>query len=330
MDEILFFPRIALLMLLVAFSANPPLSGQEHGKTDPVTVRGEVLDRNTAQPLENVVIRIRELGLQLLTDSIGQFRLDDVTPGTYRMTLTRQGYLPEEVDFSVVRAGTFQISLSPREMQEDVSPSRIIGRVLARESREGLEAANVTLVGTPLQRATDPGGGFEFQEVPTGHYLLRVELLGRGIVQDSVLVRQDQSLEVEILLPINPIPLEGFTVTAYSKWLVTSGFLFRRKRGGFDGRQWDRAALEALQPTILRDALETVLGVNQAGTRGYVSWGRCKMTVFVDGIEMDGWYDLDMISPDRVEAMEVFNGRGISMPIEFGSYCGVILIWLKH
>jgi len=320
---------MGLLMLLLLSSSHQSLSGQETQDTLPITVIVKVVDRSTVQPLENVVVRLPKLSLHFLTDSIGQFRLEDVKPGIYRMTLTRQGYRLEEGDFSVDRPGSFQISLSPTEVSADASPGRIIGRVLARESREGIESATVSLVGTASRRETNSTGLFEFWDVPAGHHLLRVEHLGRGSQEDSIFVPESQLLEVEVLLSIDPIPLEGFTVTAHSKWLATSGF-FQRREPGYDGRQWDRMQLEESKPVILRDVLETVPGVNQAGLQGYVSRGRCKMTVFVDGIKMDGWYDLDMIQPERVEAMEVFNGRGVTMPIELSRYCGVIMIWLKH
>ena len=316
--------------MVLGLLCHPPASGQVTRDTIPITVIVEVVDRYSAQPLENVVVRVSDLEIQVLTDATGRFRLTDVQPGIYRMTLTRQGYLPEEGDFSVARTGSFQIGLSPSEVGEDASPGRILGRILARESGTGLGSATVSIVGTALRRETNSTGLFEFWDVPAGHHLMRVEHLGRGSVEDSVFVPEGQLLEVEVLLAVDPIPLEGFTVTAHSKWLSTSGFFQRQRAGGYDGRQWDRAQLEALQPEILRDALETVPGINQAGTRGYVSRGGCRMKVYVDGFQMPASYDLDMIEPERVEAMEVFNGRGTTMPREYAYFCGVILIWLKH
>jgi hypothetical protein len=147
--------------------------------------------------------------------------------------------------------------------------------------------------------------------------------------EDSISVPPGAAVEVTVHLSVQPIPLEGFTVTAHSKWLVTAGF-FRRQRPGYDGWQWDRSQLEQLRPTILRDVLETVPWVNDAGSRGYMSRGKCDMAVYVDDILMPDWFDVDMIEPERVEALEVYSGRGAWMPMEYVDHCGVILVWLRH
>lgn len=318
---------IAALLLL--FCTPQPSAGQDPPDTTLMTVVVEVIDDRTLRPLENVVVRLPELSIHALTDAVGQAILEKLEPGTYQMTLTRIGYRPEDGDFQVFRSGSFQVGLSPIEVRQDASPGRVLGRVFLRDSGEPLGSATVAFEGTALRRETDSAGRFEFQEVPAGLHVLRVSHLGMTTREDSVFVPEGRLLEVEVQLSIDPIPLAGFTVRAHSKWLSGSGF-FHRQEPGYDGQQWRSDQLEELNPVILRDVLETLPGINQAGLNGYVSRGRCRMTVFVDDFIMDPWYDLDMIRPDRVEGMEVFYGRRSTMPIEFMDYCGVILIWLKH
>lgn len=321
--------RVGILSLLMTIWVPRPSSAQDPPDTLRLTLTVEVMDQFTQRPVQNVVIRLPQLSTHVLTDEAGRAVLENMVPGTYRMTLTRMGYRPEDGDFQVFRAGSTQVRLTPMEVTQDAVPGRVLGRVYSSESGDAIEGATVSLVGTALRRETNSIGLFEFQEAPAGRHVLRVSHLGMTSREDSVFIPEDRLLEVEVLLSIDPIPLAGFTVRAHSKWLLASGF-FHRQEPGYDGRQWHSTQLEELNPEILRDVLETVPWVNQAGLSGYVSRGRCKMTVFVDGFEMDPWYDLDMIKPDRVEGMEVFYGRGTTMPIEFGRYCGVILIWLKH
>lgn len=61
-----------LCLLLLPGSA---LSPQVSAGPSTVTVVGRVADRVTGQLLENALIRIPELGIHLLSDSAGQFRL---------------------------------------------------------------------------------------------------------------------------------------------------------------------------------------------------------------------------------------------------------------
>ena len=42
-------------------------------------------------------------------------------------------------------------------------------------------------------------------------------------------------------------------------------------------------------------------------------------------------FDLDLIEPRHIEALEVYYGNSAEMPVEYGwKHCGVILVWLKH
>jgi hypothetical protein len=136
-------------------------------------------------------------------------------------------------------------------------------------------------------------------------------------------------VELTVELPVQPIPLEGFTVTAqaHPRWLVSSGF-FRRRGRAYEGKQWTRGELAELDPVFLQDVLATVPGIRSRGSDGMYGRGQCRLSVFVDDFEMEDWFDLDMIDPRNVEALEVFHGIG--KPGEFFWHCGVVLVWLKH
>lgn len=316
-----------LQLVLAVLLGAAPGSGQTN------TIVVEVVDRSTGRPLENVVMQLPQARIQAISDANGRIRLETVESGTYRVILTRQGYQVEEGEFRVLRPGSVRLSLLPLDAWLDAEPGAVVGRVMSRESGEPLFAATVTLVsagmrGAPLRAETGSDGLFEFRRVPPGRHALRAERLGMATREDSISVPSGAAVEVTVLLSVQPIPLEGLTVTAHSKWLVAAGF-FRRRKPGYDGRQWDRTQLEQLNPSILRDVLESVPWVNNAGSRGYVSRGRCDMAVFVDDIMMPDWFDPDMIEPERVEALEVYTGRGW-MPMEYAGHCGVILVWLRH
>ena len=314
--------------LAVLLGAAPTLA---LAQTNAIVV--EVVDRSTGRPLENVVMQLPEARIQAITDAHGRIRLEAVESGTYTVILTRQGYQRQEGEFGVLRSGSVRLSLLPLDESLDTDPGAVVGRVLARDSGEPLYAATVTLVGAgtrgaALRTETGSDGLFEFREVPPGRHALRAERLGMATQEHSISVPPGGAVEVTLRLSVQPIPLEGLTVTAHSKWLVAAGF-FRRRKPGYDGRQWDRSQLEQLHPEILRDVLETVPWVNNAGSRGYVMGGRCDMAVFVDDIMMPDWFDPDLINPERVEALEVYTGRGW-MPMEYADHCGVILVWLRH
>ena len=108
---------------------------------------------------------------------------------------------------------------------------------------------------------------------------------------------------------------------------MASGFLRRRGRN-YEGRQWTSSELAEADPMFLQDVLTTVPGVRSTGMDGLYGRRNCKLTVFVDDVEMDDFFHLDYLEPRNIEALEVY--YGIGKPGEFFWYCGVILVWLKH
>ncbi len=66
-------------------------------------LRGFVVDA-TDQPVENVTVEIATLGVRVVTDSSGAFRMARVPAGKQRLTLRRLGYAAEDADL-VVEAG---------------------------------------------------------------------------------------------------------------------------------------------------------------------------------------------------------------------------------
>lgn len=79
-----------------------------------------------------------------------------------------------------------------------------------------------------LRRTTTRTGWFAFPELPPGIHVLRVSFLGRETREDTLLLETDQVVEVDVQLHVEPIPLQGITVTSYPRWLVASGFFRRR------------------------------------------------------------------------------------------------------
>ncbi|MGD8361771.1 MAG: carboxypeptidase-like regulatory domain-containing protein [Gemmatimonadota bacterium] len=317
-----------LVVLSLVFVPGSRLSPQVRSDTLHITVVGRVVDRVTARGLENSVIRVPELGIHVLSDSTGHFQLRDITPGVFRMTVTCLGYRAESGEFTVLREGSFEIGLSPIQLGPDAEPGRILGRVTAPETGNPIQDAEVFLADMGIRRATSATGWFEFPEIPPGAHVLNVSFLGRETQADTVFLGENQLLEIEVYLPIEPIPVEGITITAYPRWLVASGF-FRRRGRNYEGRQWTRGELEEIDPMFLGDLIETIPGIRRVGVKGdLMGRRRCKLSVFVDDVKLDDWFSLDKLDPMNVEALEVYHGDG--RPGEFYWYCGVVLVWLKH
>lgn len=327
--------RVTLLLLLAGMAFAPPVVHAQDQKGDGVTVDLEVIDGDSGQPVENVVVRIPKLGTYVLTDSLGRTQLVDVEIGSFRLVLTRMGYEAKQREFTIDRSGSFRIALTPVLVRTDAEPGDVMGRVIDPETREGIAGVAITVAGV-LHRATDENGWFTVELVPAGAHVIEAEYLGRQTLRDSIFVRDGQTLEVELTLPVEAIELAGITVTAHARFLSRAGF-FRRQRAAaaFRGRQWTADDLADRDPYYLQHLLTEVPGIRLTapgalrGTNvGLIGSRGCRLKVFVDDFAMEDWFDLDGIDPRQVAAMEVYQGD--FLPSRYIRECGVILVWLKR
>lgn len=226
--------------------------------------------------------------------------------------------------------------LLPLHLSSQETPSSTIrGRVLDLEAGTPLDGATVRLPGLGLGRLTNVQGWFQFDEVPLGTHELKVEALGYSTRTDTLTLSRGQLLDLTVTLSVDPIPMEGITVTARPRWLASTGY-FRRQESAnaYSGRQWSREEIEARHAVFVQDILTTVPGIQMKADRaGKVRlFGRrnCPLAFYVDDAYIPD-FKMETLDPEWIEALEVYHGRSSFMPIEYGiKHCGVVLIWLRR
>lgn len=248
--------------------------------------------------------------------------------------------------FSVPRAIALAMTLGtltfagPSSAHGQVELSgRIVGRIVDQEKGSPIKDAEIRIRGTDRITVTGPGGRFLLQGVPSGPRVLEVSHLSYRVRTDSILVVGDETLEVEVSLAPDPLPLDPLVVSLRSKVLETSGF-YRRRDQGLSGFMFSREKLEERNLSRLTDLFHTIPGVRVvqrdgvAGPVVEVPRGRlldggtetCQPPIWMDGI-VTSMIDIDQINPDHVEGLEVYVGA--RTPLRFNSVCGAILIWTR-
>jgi len=321
-----------------AWEGASALAAQELPDTGRVSIVGRVVDGSTGESLRGALVHLRELGVTTVTDATGEFRLDTVPRGTYAMTVTLGGYRMAQGDFTISQSGSFVLPLWQSDLLPPTAPSRVLGRVLEKESGRPLAGALVRFSGLGASRISDSEGRFEFAAVSPGPHVLTVDYLGYGTREDSLFIPPDRTLTLDVRLDMEPIALEGITVAveARSRWLELEGFYRRKERGM--GRQWAVEDIRERNPFFLSDLVRLVPGLNVLRDRYATTVlsrrgvslmsGPCTLPVYVDGFPVQD-FNLDGLDPAAVEALEVYHGIG-ETPIQYLNHCGVILIWLKH
>ncbi len=262
----------------------PPLSrvlaeacGDSISPESSTVLTGRVTDGETGAPLSGAQVRIlwsdfRFRGTQVARGVEGQFRalmstredgLEGTADGAGRYLacgvpadhpLRLEAVSGERVSESValrIPAGAefFQQDLTVQERGEGV----VQGRVVDWQGGGPLEGATVTLQAQGMQAITDGDGRFRFEEVPMGQQVLAAHLLGRASLQDTVRIRPNETLELELRLPTEAMEIEGVTVEVLSQREMD----FRRE--GFSGGRFDRITPEEME--VIRDRVTNVVDV---------------------------------------------------------------------
>jgi hypothetical protein len=342
-----------LLCLLLPILSPAPAFSQDTAR---VNIRGTILDSGSGLPIEDVEVRLAELGLLLLTDSAGEFVIPDLPLGTYQMSLQKDGYKDVQGPLRVLRSGSMALRLDPLAAPADLEASRMLGSVKDGESGVPLEGATVTLEGIAGEYITDEDGRFTIPSVPPGARQLEVSLLGYATRTDSIVVPSGSLLSIEVALAVEPIRLDPLAVTVERRNLDLELAGFYDRRAWEPGAFLTQEAIEARHPGATVDLFEGIPGVRvvREGIRHRValtgnramsllhdpSKEPCYPAVWIDGILMrrtahsDSHGDLptldELVSPHDIAGLEIYQSTA-RIPVQFNvqGACGVIVVWRR-
>lgn len=185
---------------------------------------------------------------------------------------------------------------------------------------------------SPAPLITSGDGRFAFDNVSAGRYVLEIGTFGYEPREDTLLVEPDTEVRVTVDLSATPIPLDPFVVEVTRRGGSRVMEALEARRTRLHGTFIDRAAIDRSSPNRISDLLRMVTNTQVVGGQlrnlrdGIATV--CIMPVFVDGVRAAGGIDTS-VSPDMVEAIEVYTSIAETPP-QFGpSRCGAVVIWLR-
>jgi hypothetical protein len=258
-------------------------------------------------------------------------------------------------------------SVLPRSMvaQSGAEPgARIAGQVRADSTGKPIAEAIVSVAGTERTARTDTLGRFVLLAVPAGPRTLAVRAIGFAARELPLALADGDSLDVAVRLTVVSPELETVTVTASTerRSIFFDDFVQRRRTS--NGRFLDHSqfAQDLHQPlsTILRTRMPGVRIVRYGGGRMALASNRgvdsftlmpqgdsydrslgapkaCYVQVIINnalvygGGREESLYNVDLLQPERVEAVEFYTSS--TVPPEFNrgstSTCGALVLWLR-
>ena len=281
------------LIVSVAFSA--ALAAQDSARRAPVPgrIRGRVVADSGRTPIEGAQVSIRALNRTVRTDSLGRYDIPNLIAGRVQVVVRAIGFRDDSTTLGVRDRSVVNLEL--RLAFEDI----VVTRAGA--------AAVAPVVMTSTYAPPTPDRMAEFNA-------RKQEGIGRFLERTDI---------------------AKWTGRRTPEMLDALGGLKVEKSGMY------AAATNGQQPaptcTLCRSAIADTV---DPGVIAPAARQSCYMDVYVDGViayqagvePPEPVYDLNGISPDGIEAIEVY--RGVTqVPPKFasrrGSGCGVLVIWTR-
>ena len=242
-------------------------------------VAGVVRDATSGEPLPGAIVRVlwtdfrfsgtgvarggqgqlqalvgrSDEGLQGESDSEGRFLACGV-PTDFPVTL--------EAEVEAIASEPQSLRIPPESpfLSRDIPILRsatgtLLGQVVDWVSGTPLDGVAVTVETRGTMALTGEDGRFRFDNLPVGQHVLAAELLGHSSLRDTVAVRPDNPIQLELRLPTEALELEGISVEVLSQRELD----FRRE--GFSGGRFDAITPEEMAE--IRDRVTDVVDVIQ-------------------------------------------------------------------
>ena len=243
------------------------------------------------------------------------------------------------------------VTIRDRAAQESLRrPSEygVVDGVVTDSLLRPLGAADVSVVGIGARVVTSENGRFRLLQVPPGQYLLVARRIGFAPTSGIIQVPVDDTLRLAYTLNRSANMLDTVRVKERRVSLRMAEFEGRRMQG--IGQFITQEDIERRGSTQVADFLRLMHGINvspqtneqfagnialskrEGGSLGGDGSGACAMQVFLDGIVMPRFFNLDLLpSPKLIAGIEVYSGAATA-PSQFGGpdrRCGMILVWTR-
>jgi len=224
---------------------------------------------------------------------------------------------------------------------QDATPAGVVSISVHDSLGRSISGAELTVDGTNVRGVTDERGEVRFNAVRGGPATVHIRRLGfRPTALDIVV---DQRVPVTSIVTLTSIPQRLATIVVKGGSNYTgrmAGFYQRRDLG--IGHFVSRERLEHDNPSQLTDIFRRLPGVqitskrfirNAIRFRG--NGGSCWPLVWLDGAPLPtAEFDLDFLSPQSIEGIEVYSGISQVPPQFMGARglgsCGVIVVWSRE
>ena len=189
------------------------------------TLAGEVQRAsNPSVKIPGATVQVVETGVTVSSDSSGLYSLQD-TAGSVTLQVSAFGYEPATIPATITSSVT-----TPLDLPLTLVPSgSMSGHVTDALGAVPVFNAEVSVLATPLVKASDVAGAYDHDAIPVGAYSVRADAFGFNPMIGEIDVTAGASLTVDF--PLNPAVVADTFQDPFPGWAVT----------GVNAGAWERA-----------------------------------------------------------------------------------------
>lgn len=197
-------PMLFMILLIVGCTPRDETPEVQHFGA----VQGIVTDVDTMQPLENAVVML-DSSLQTETDSLGEFRFDDIQSGEHEIAVSLLDYAQVVRNIHVAPDSISTVHLH----LHCILAGAVEGRVT--RAANGLPMADVNVAYEAGSVVTGPDGHFRIDSIAPGQQVLTLTKPKYVESQVAVLVHSRMTTNQDVSMPIDlPLVMEGTWLSA--------------------------------------------------------------------------------------------------------------------
>lgn len=179
-----------------------------------VTIRGNVVDADTQEPLADVGVAISGTGVSTTSDPAGAFSLSNITAGELTVNLSKTGH--QSVSLSVVAPPGATINLGTINLPriDGLITTTIFGTVVDADTGQAIAGATVTVDAGGLSATTAADGTYRIQGITALNFNLSTSASGYLSATTSISLVEPAVLRVDIAL--TSASVGGISITSLS------------------------------------------------------------------------------------------------------------------
>jgi hypothetical protein len=254
----------------ITVQSGETLSVQVDLRRERGSLSGTIQVEGVSDP-SGVTVALAEPGTTATTNAQGHFLLEGIPTGTYLLTASREGLIPQEQTVEVRHLETTSLSLTLMRARGTVTGTLLL------EGESNHSGISVSLSGHDATATTDAQGHFGFEGIPVGRYKLTAGKVHYARAEAAVDVVRGPPAPVGLTLArLGSIPLSAPRLAVQGGHLALTGSGLGEEPSAFTLTVGGRAVTDFISwsdtQVVVRVAHETVPGEQEVILTPRVAW----------------------------------------------------------